>query len=187
MVRPDFKSGWGCQQPRVGSTPILFRHDMDDALNVTFPTDRLYAAEQDMWVLLEGDGRVRVGATHWVAAHGQFMYFSPRPVGTTVERDRSMGVMETAKTLVSIHAPISGRIVEVNEAVVGDVAPIERDPYGEGWMFRLEPSNLEAERPLLLDAGSYVRWLEPRAQEKAQQRPIEGFDTDFTIDPNRGY
>lgn len=160
---------------------------MNDPIPMAFPADRLFAPEQDMWVRSESDGRVCVGATHWVAAHGQFMYFAPRPVGTVVERDRSMGVMETAKTLVSIHAPISGRIVEVNEAVVGDVSPIEKDPYGQGWMFRLEPTNFDAERGLLLDSSAYAIWLEPRAKEKAAERPIDEFAEDFNIDPNRGY
>jgi glycine cleavage system H protein len=159
----------------------------DDILD-KLPADRLYAPEMDMWVRLEEDGIARLGATHLVAAHGQFMYFTPRPAGTTVERDRSMGVMETAKTAVAIHAPISGTVVEVNEAVAGDVAPVERDPYGEGWMFRVAPSALEAERELLLDAEAYARWLEPRLAEKADEKPIaDEFEEDLSVDPNRGY
>lgn len=159
----------------------------DDILD-KLPADRLYAPEMDMWVRLEEDGIARLGATHLVAAHGQFMYFTPRPAGTTVERDRSMGVMETAKTVVAIHAPISGTVVEVNEAVAGDVAPVERDPYGEGWMFRVAPSALEAERELLLDADAYARWLEPRLAEKAGEKPIaDEFEEDLGVDPNRGY
>lgn len=161
---------------------------MTDDLLETLPADRLYAPEMDMWVRLEDDGTARLGATHLVAAHGQFMYFTPRPVDTVVERDRSMGVMETAKTAVAIHAPISGTIVEVNEAVAGDVAPVERDPYGEGWMFRVAPSDLEGERGLLLDAAAYAQWLEPRMAKKAEEKPIaDEFEEDLTVDPNRGY
>jgi glycine cleavage system H protein len=160
----------------------------DDDLLDKLPADRLYAPEMDMWVRLEEDGMARLGATHLVAAHGQFMYFTPRPVDTVVERDRSLGVMETAKTAVAIHSPISGRVVEVNEAVAGDVAPVEQDPYGEGWMFRMEPSNLEAERELLLDAAAYAQWLEPRRKEKEAEKPIvDEFEEDLSVDPNRGY
>jgi glycine cleavage system H protein len=152
------------------------------------PSDRLYAPEQDMWVRLEEDGLVRLGATHLVAAHGQFMYFTPRPVQSVIERDRSLGVMETAKTAVAVHSPLSGTILEVNAAVVGDPAPIERDPYGAGWMFRMAPSNLEAEREFLLDAAAYARWLEPREKEKQAAKPIaDEFEEDLSVDPNRGY
>lgn len=160
---------------------------MSDDHDLAFPGDRLYAAEQDMWVLPEAGNRVRVGATHWVAAHGQFMYFAPRPIGTRIDRDRSLGVMETAKTLVAIHAPVAGRIVEVNDAVVADVSLIARDPYGSGWMFVLEASDFAAQRGLLLDAAAYARWLEPRAQDKARQRPIDDSGDSLVVDPHRGY
>ncbi len=161
---------------------------MDDLLHLRFPDDRLYAPEQDMWVQREGDGVVRIGATHWVAAHGRFMYFTPRPVGAAVDRDRSLGVMETAKTLVAIHAPLSGRIVAVNETLTGgNVAPIERDPYGSGWMFRVAPSQWEGEGPLLLDAAAYVAWLTPRADARRQEQLPGDPEDDLRIDPNRGY
>jgi glycine cleavage system H protein len=147
----------------------------------------LYAPEQDMWVLPEPDGTLRLGATHLVAAHGQFMLFTPRPVGTEVARDQSLGVMETAKTAMAIHAPVSGRVVEANTAVVTDVSLVERDPYGAGWLFILQPTALEAERGFLQDAATYASWLAPRIAQKLI-KPIEDeFGEDLTVDPNRGY
>jgi glycine cleavage system H protein len=147
----------------------------------------LYAAEQDMWVLPEADGTLRVGATHLVAAHGQFMLFTPRPLGTEVVRDHSLGVMETAKTAVAIHAPVSGRIVETNAAAVDDVTLVERDPYGAGWLYRLQPTALEAERDALQDMASYATWLAPRLGEKMVKPIADEFSEDLTIDPHRGY
>jgi glycine cleavage system H protein len=126
------------------------------------PADLLYAPEQDMWVRLEPDGTATVGATHLVAAHGQFMFFSPRPAGTAVARDRSLGVMETAKTAVAIHAPLSCTVIGANAAVERDVTLIVTDPYVEGWLFRVAPTALDAERAGLLDAAAYRAWLLPR-------------------------
>jgi glycine cleavage system H protein len=126
------------------------------------PADLLYAPEQDMWVRLEVDGTATVGATHLVAAHGQFMFFSPRPAGTVVARDRSLGVMETAKTAVAIHAPLSCTVTGANAAVERDATLIVSDPYGAGWLFRLAPTALDAERASLLDAAAYRAWLLPR-------------------------
>jgi glycine cleavage system H protein len=145
----------------------------------------LYAPEQDMWVRLEPDGLAAVGATHLVAHHGQFMLFTPRPVGMRIARDRSLGVMETAKTAVAVHAPISCEIVEVNPAVLKDVTVIEREPYAAGWMFRVRPIALEEERAGLLDADAYAQWLAPRLAEKLAP-PID-HGTDFDIDPLRGW
>jgi glycine cleavage system H protein len=153
-------------------------------------SDVRYAPDMDMWVRDDADGLVTVGATHLVAAHGQFMLFTPRPLGTEVTRDRSLGVMETAKTAVAIHAPLSGRIVAANAAVVDDVSLIERDPYGEGWLFRIEPTQRDEEGATLQDRDAYAAWLAPRLEEKLAAKPIaddDEFRDDLIVDPNRGY
>lgn len=126
------------------------------------PSDLLYAPEEDMWLRFESDGNATIGATHLVCAHGQFMFFAPRPVGTSVERTRSLGVMETAKTAIAIHSPLSCTIVAANAAVENDASLIVRDPYGAGWLFRVHPTALETEEALLLDAVRYREWLAPR-------------------------
>jgi glycine cleavage system H protein len=149
--------------------------------------DVMYAPEQDMWVRLESDGTARVGATHLVSLHGQFMMFTPRPVGTEVQRDRSMGVMETAKTAVAIHAPLTCRIIEANSSVVDNIHLAISDPYGAGWLFRIEALHPEGEVENLLDVAAYRAWVEPRLGEKLVS-PVDEFKTDqFDIDPNRGY
>ena len=150
-------------------------------------TDVLYAPEQDMWVRLGADGRARVGATHLVSSHGQFMLFTPRPAGSTIDRDRSMGVMETAKTAVAIHAPLSCRIIESNSSAVDNIHLIITDPYGAGWLFSVEPTAFDTERAMLMDVVAYREWLQPRLAEKLVP-PIDDFYTEnFDIDPNRGY
>lgn len=135
---------------------------MSEPVDVELPTDRLYAPEQDMWVQLGDDGIARIGAVHLIAQHGRFMLFTPRPVDTVVERDRSLGVMETAKTAVAIHAPLSCRIVEANAAVERDASLVATDPYGAAWLFRVAPTALDAERATLLDAAAYRAWVSTR-------------------------
>ena len=108
----------------------------------------------------------------------------PRPVGTRIVRDRSLGVMETAKTAVAVHAPLSCEIVEVNPAVLADVTLIEREPYAAGWMFRVRPTVAE-ERAGLLDAEAYASWLAPRLAEK--MKPPIDHSVDLDVDPLRGW
>lgn len=168
-----------------GASPPLTPEDA--ATLARLAPGRLYAPEQDMWVRLEDDGTATIGATHLVVAHGQFMLFTPRPVGIQVALDRSLGVMETAKTVVAVHAPLSGRILEVNAAVVADVALVERDPYAAGWLVRLQPTALEAERAQLLDHAAYAAWLAPRLASK-RIKPLDGDDgASLYVDPHRGY
>jgi glycine cleavage system H protein len=102
-----------------------------------------------------------------------------------IARERSLGVMETAKTAVAVHAPLSCEIVEINPAVLADVSVIEREPYGAGWMFRVRPTALAEERAVLLDAEAYAQWLSPRLAEKLAP-PID-FSRDLDVDPLRGW
>jgi glycine cleavage system H protein len=136
------------------------------------PPDLLFAAEQDMWLRLDADGVCTVGVVHLFAAHGQFMFFAPRPVGSEVAFDRSLGVMETAKTAVAIHAPIACRVLAVNQAVERDIEWIAREPYGAGWLFQVTPTAWPADRARLMSAADYALWLAPRLAERSA-RPIE--------------
>lgn len=148
----------------------------------SLPSDRLYAPEQDMWVRLEADGTATIGATHFVTLHGQFMFFSPRPVGTLVKLDRSLGVMETAKTAVAMHTPLTCTILAANAAVATDAAVVTRDPYGAGWLFRVQPTALAEERAALLDADAYRAWVAPRLD---RFEPPVGDEADGNFDPTR--
>ncbi|MGH6624170.1 MAG: glycine cleavage system protein H [Burkholderiaceae bacterium] len=150
-------------------------------------TDCLYAPDQDMWVRLEADGTARLGATHLIAAHGKFMLFTPRPNGSEIERDRSLGVMETTKTAIAIHAPLSCRIIESNDSAIDNIHYVITDPYGAGWLYRVQPLALEAERSTLLDASAYREWIAPRMAERMIDAVDEFKLDDFDIDPHRGY
>jgi len=121
-----------------------------------FPADRWYLVEQDTWVKREADGLATIGLTT-LGAHisGEFVEFIARPVGTAIERDRSLGALEMSKVIRSARSPVSGTIVEVNPAVRADPRLINTDPYGEGWLARLRPGAWDAD-VALLTAGELV-------------------------------
>jgi len=118
------------------------------------PEDCLYAAEQDLWLRPEGD-EVVVGAVRFVVAHGDFMLFYPRPCEIPVMRERSLGVMETAKTAVAITCPISCTIVETNQAAQQNIDVVTQDPYGAGWLYRLKPMAWQDESMFLMGVKEY--------------------------------
>jgi len=128
----------------------------------SLPEHLLHAPEADIWVCLEPDNSATIGGTHLVASHGQFMFFGPRPAGSAIARERSLGVMATAMTAIAIHAPLSCTIIAASQAVERDATLLARDPYGAGWLFRIQPNALATERTLLLDAIAYRAWLAPR-------------------------
>ena len=122
------------------------------------PGDRLYAPASEMWVQFDGD-EIITGATHFAASLGEFLIFTPKPIGRAIARDRALGLMELGKTIVAIHAPLSCRIVASNTEVVANPLVTNQDPYGAGWLFRLQPTRLAEERGFLLSAAAYRIWL----------------------------
>ena len=144
------------------------------------PPALLYAPLHDLWIRREADGSVTLGATHFAVRHGEFLLFTPRPVGHVFARDASIGVMETGKSVIAIHAPLSGRLLAVNAAAVADARLVNRDPYGAGWLVRLAPAALAIEAATLLDAGRFRAWIE-RLPPSPDRPPAEDFD------PTRGW
>lgn len=150
------------------------------------PEDRLYAAEQDLWVRQE-ENLVVVGANRFVTHHGQFMLFYPRPCEIPVMKGRSLGVMETAKTAVAIEAPISCVIVETNQLVQNNVDVAVNDPYGEGWLYKLAPNCWEEDCAGLMTVGQYREWLsnnsatrlKPPNPHKYELPPINPLDISY--------
>ena len=119
-----------------------------------YPDDLLYHPEHD-WARLGEDGLATLGIT-WYAqdALGEVVFFEPPAPGTTVTKDEPYAEVESVKAVSDVVAPLSGEIVEVNEALADTPNAINDDPYGEGWLVKIRPSN-PAERGELLDAGAY--------------------------------
>jgi glycine cleavage system H protein len=121
--------------------------------DASYPEDLLYHPEHD-WARVEDD-RATLGIT-WYAQDqlGEVVFFEPPAVGSTVTQDVAYAEVESVKAVSDVIAPLSGEIVEVNEALADSPQAINEDPYGEGWLVRVrlsDPSELQA----LMDAGAY--------------------------------
>jgi glycine cleavage system H protein len=120
-----------------------------------FPDDLLYLLEQDTWVRLDDDGNATVGITS-LGAHisGEFIEFMPKPAGTRVERDRALGLLEMSKVIRSVRSPVAGVLLDANPRVTREPGLINASPYRDGWLVRLQPSDFERDRALLVDAAA---------------------------------
>jgi glycine cleavage system H protein len=98
---------------------------------------------------------------------GKLIFYRPRPKGAMVEQGRAFGTIETAKWVGVLESPLSGTIIEINEAVRKKPALINNDPYGEGWLAVIQASNFEAEKNRLL-TGSIV--VEIQRQEIVREK-----------------
>ena len=119
------------------------------------PSDLRYASSHE-WARSEGD-EIVVGISDYAQdALGDVVYIELPPVGTKVSAGQSFGAVESVKASSDLYAPISGEVVAVNTALEADQAPINQDPYGEGWMVRIRPSGDESE---LMDAAAYETFV----------------------------
>jgi glycine cleavage system H protein len=125
-----------------------------------YPSDLLFHPEHD-WARIDPQdpATATVGIT-WYAqdALGEVVFFEPPATGTTVGKDAPYAEVESVKAVSDVIAPLSGEIIEVNEALADNPAVINEDPYGEGWLVKLRLSDPD-EKDTLLDARSYMATL----------------------------
>jgi glycine cleavage system H protein len=124
----------------------------------SYPDDLRYHAEHD-WARIEGD-TATLGIT-WYAqdALGEIVHYEPPETGSAVAKDESYGEVESVKAVSDLIAPLSGEVVQVNEALLDAPETINTDPYGEGWLIRIRMTEPD-EVGELLDAAAYRQLLE---------------------------
>jgi glycine cleavage system H protein len=111
------------------------------------------------WVRVDGDLAV-VGISDYAQSQlGDVVYVELPEIGRRVEQGKEAAVVESVKAASEVYAPVSGEVVEVNEALAGDPARVNADPVGEGWFIKLrldDPKQLDA----LMDEEAYKHFVE---------------------------
>lgn len=113
------------------------------------PGDLLFTSEHE-WLRREDDGSVTIGITdHAQAALGDLVYVELPEVGQDVESGGDMAVVESVKAASDVYAPIDGTVTAVNEELADDPEKINADPYGDGWILRIQPADAVDEGTLM--------------------------------------
>lgn len=119
---------------------------MGEARGCNIPEDRFYWVEKHVWVKEEGDGLVVIGMTDVAQSLASTLVaVTPKKVGKTIVKGKSVATVESGKWVGPIPAPIGGEIVEVNAVLASDPGTANRDPYGEGWVVKFKPSDWAGE------------------------------------------
>jgi glycine cleavage system H protein len=123
------------------------------AADESYPGELRYHREHD-WARIDGDEAV-LGIT-WFAqdALGELVHYEPPEEGSTITKDSSYGEVESVKAVSDVIAPLSGEVIEVNQAVVDAPETVNEDPYGQGWLIRIRLTD-PGEADSLLDADAY--------------------------------
>jgi glycine cleavage system H protein len=125
---------------------------------VNFPDDLRYSKEHE-WVRVDGSEAV-VGITSFAQdSLGDIVYVQLPDVGAALARDATCAEVESTKSVSDIYAPVAGTVTAVNEALSTTPELVNADPYGDGWIFRVELANT-AELEALMDAAAYRALVE---------------------------
>lgn len=121
------------------------------------PKELRYSEEHE-WVKVEGE-QVRVGITHFAQSElGDIVFVELPEVGDEITADEPFGSVESVKTVSELYAPVSGKVVEVNEDLNDSPEFVNESPYEKAWMIVIEPSN-NSEIDKLMTAEQYEEMI----------------------------
>ncbi|MBS1624272.1 MAG: glycine cleavage system protein GcvH [Bacteroidetes bacterium] len=124
---------------------------------MNFPSDLKYSKEHE-WIRVEGNTGT-IGITDFAQNElGDIVYVDINTVGDTVTKDSVFGTVEAVKTVSDLYLPVAGKIVEFNKGL--DAAPesVNKDPYGAGWMVKVEITSA-VDLDSLMDAETYKKHI----------------------------
>jgi glycine cleavage system H protein len=122
-----------------------------------FPDDLKYSREHE-WVLVEGSVAT-VGISAFAESQlGDVVFVELPAVGDVVSKDEAMGVVESVKAVSDVYSPISGTVVEVNDDLPESTELVNDDPYGDGWMVKIEMTDV-TDLDDLMDAEEYQKFI----------------------------
>ena len=128
--------------------------------------DRAYDPSGHFWISMVSTDRARIGMDALgIETSGTIAQLAFLPIGEQLKRGEAFGSLEAAKFVGPLTSPLSGAVVATNDAVVGDPALLERDPYGEGWLIELtlaEPSELGE---LISGADAIPAWFAAEVED----------------------
>jgi glycine cleavage system H protein len=166
--RPGFKPG-GWRHASLGGFDSHLPPPFGTPVNVRglpFPDELYYLVDHQVWARLEGDGTATVGITSMgIRAAGEIYMCRPKPVGAELEQGRAVAVVELAKSIVSVKSPVCGRVVVVNALLEAHPERVHQDPYGDGWLARVQLIDFETDRAALVHgdavpaAMAHYAWL----------------------------
>jgi glycine cleavage system H protein len=124
---------------------------------MNIPADLKYTKDHE-WVKIEGD-IATIGVTHFAQSElGDIVYVDVDTLNETIEKEEVFGSVEAVKTVSDLFMPITGEIIEINEALADEPEKVNTDPYGEGWMVKISISDA-SQIEELLSAAAYAELI----------------------------
>jgi glycine cleavage system H protein len=132
-----------------------------------FPEVLKYSKEHE-WVLVEGN-IATIGITEFAQEElGDIVYVELPEVGEKVVKDDPFGAVESVKAVSDVYAPVSGTVIEANDMLPDNPETINDDAYGDGWMIRVEMSDMDDLKDLMT-AEEYAEYIEQQKEEDEEE------------------
>jgi glycine cleavage system H protein len=113
--------------------------------NCGFPEALYYHTQLNIWLRPDAPGVVTLGVTSYaVALAVEFLAFTPKTVGKEIDSGRAVGLLELAKTIVSVRTPVAGTLIAANDLAATRPSTINRDPYDAGWLVQLRVNDWQS-------------------------------------------
>ncbi len=153
--------------------------DHEEVRGCVLPIALHYSVTDHTWVRFDEDGTATVGMTD-VAQNlaGPLLHAKPKKVGATRKKGKPLATVESSKWVGPVKSPLTGEIVAVNESITSDATIINRSPYKQGWIVKLQPSDLASEIGSLLTGEAAVAAYRKRIEEEDLRAcdHVEGFE-----------
>jgi len=120
--------------------------------------ENLYYHKEYLWARVE-DGKVKIGLIDYAQKQiNDIIYVELPSVGDSITKDEPFGILESVKAVSDLIAPVSGTIEAVNQELDSKPELLNEDPYNQGWIITVEPTNLEEDLKTLLSFDAAVEW-----------------------------
>lgn len=147
--------------------------------NCFFPLDLYYRVEENTWLRKNEDGTVTIGMTDIAQTlAGSILHATPKKVGRKRKRGKPIAVVESSKWVGPVKSPVSGTVVQMNEAVKNDASLLNKSPYKQGWLVIMEPSDLEADLAEMLTGNAAVEAYKIKIEQEGVEQCVhcEGYE-----------
>ena len=127
--------------------------------------ENLYYHKEHLWTKVE-NGKVKIGVSDFAQKQLHDIVFVELPsTGDTLIQDEPFGTLESVKAVSDLIAPVSGTIEAANEELESKPELLNEDPYGEGWLIIVAPTNLEADLKALMNSEAAAEWIKELTKE----------------------
>lgn len=152
---------------------------MAELKNCMLPDNLSYHVDFNVWIKINDDGTVDLGMTDIAQTlAGNILHCRPKKVGKSVKKGKSIATVESGKWVGPVKTPFAGEIIAKNDAVESDATILNKSPYHQGWIVRIQPSNFDEDAGELVSGDDAIAGFDAYMIEKEMGECIhcEGFE-----------